>query len=145
MPALGERRRAGGQRGAASTISGGATRGSRPKTCAEGLGDQRGHVIDGDVAADLARDRRHLHGGNAARDDEVEERELGGHVEREAVPGDPVARMHADRGDLPSLGPHARVAASRVPAIPTCASATMSASSTWRRYQCRSCGAASGR
>ena len=55
----------------------------------------------------LALHRRHRHRLDAARDDEVEVAKIGRHVEREAVPGDPVARVHADRRDLAAARPDA--------------------------------------
>src|SRR6185295_10186378 len=57
----------------------------------------------------LAGDRRHDHAIDAAWNDEVEPGEIGGDVEGEAMPGDPVARVHADGCDLSAARPHARV------------------------------------
>src|SRR6185295_11805351 len=57
----------------------------------------------------LAGDRRHDHAIDAAWNDEVEPGEIGGDVEGEAVPGDPVARVNADGCDLPAARPHAGV------------------------------------
>ena len=47
--------------------------------------------------------------GDAARDDVVEEREIGIDVEREPVHRAPAAQLHADRRDLAVLDPHARI------------------------------------
>src|SRR5438093_1345037 len=60
--------------------------------------------------------RCHLHTGNPARHDAPELGEVGGDVQREAVPRHPLLHVDADAGDLAPSGPHpgiARVALSR--------------------------------
>jgi len=70
-------------------------------------GDAIPNVLHRNVLdAQLATDRRHDDAVNSARDDEIEIGEVGRDVEGEPVPGDPVARVHADRGDLLAAGPH---------------------------------------
>src|SRR2546423_2664600 len=61
------------------------------------------------VESHFARDRRHYDAIDAARDYEVEEGEIGGDVEREAVPRHPVARMNPNRGDLFPASPDAGI------------------------------------
>src|SRR5277367_1911839 len=66
------------------------------------------HFADGSHAASV----------DSARHDRIEVAEVGGYVEREAVPSDPAAKADADRRNLARADPHTghRVAASRVDA-----------------------------
>ena len=67
-----------------------------------------------------------------AWDHHVEVAEIRRHIEREAVPRDPVARVHADRGDLAAAAVQTPVKpAFRSAGIPNAASASMSAASSW--------------
>src|SRR5882762_9687585 len=56
----------------------------------------------------LLQHRRHLHAGDAARNDPCKIREIIGHVEREPVPRDPLLHVDADARDLPASRPDAR-------------------------------------
>jgi hypothetical protein len=72
--------------------------------------DSLGYIMCRDFFhAELTGDRSHDDAVDAARYDQVEIRKLGRDVEREAVPGDPIARVHSDRRDLLAASPHARV------------------------------------
>jgi hypothetical protein len=58
--------------------------------------------------APLVCDGRHLDARDAARHDQVEVREFGGHVQGESVPRYPLFHVNADAGDLAALRPHTR-------------------------------------
>src|SRR5690606_15534900 len=69
-----------------------------------GVGEQLGA---GRTLAEFARKRGHRDVGDPAGHYQVEVRQVGGHVEGEAVPGDPVFGVHSDGRQLPSTGPDA--------------------------------------
>src|SRR5204863_7976133 len=72
--------------------------------------DTFAHVRNGHCRVrQLGVHRRHAHRGNAARHDEVEVTKIGRDVERKAVPGDPIARVNADRRNLAVVDPDAGV------------------------------------
>ena len=58
--------------------------------------------------AQFLRDRRDFHLTDAARHHVGESRQVIVHIERHAVPRDPVTRVDANRCQFPSLAPHAR-------------------------------------
>src|SRR2546426_5465915 len=49
----------------------------------------------------LPFDRRHLHSGNSTRHDALELREVGGHVQRKPMPGDPRSEEHTSELQSP--------------------------------------------
>ena len=77
--------------------------------------------------------------GDAARHDQLEVIEVGGHVEREAVARNPARDAHADRTQLIGADPRARQALrSGPPGRPKSAAARIMTSSRSRTYLCTS-------
>ena len=76
------------------------------KRCAHALAEA-GEVVGGT----LLRDRGHRDRRQPAGDHPRERRQVVGDVDREAVRGHPAREVHADRGDLAVLDPHAGVVA----------------------------------
>src|SRR5690606_33248302 len=59
----------------------------------------------GGPVAELARKRGHAYVSDSARHDKVEVGEVGAHIEREAVPGDPALGVDANGRQLAPAGP----------------------------------------
>src|SRR5688500_8160729 len=80
----------------------------------EHFGKRTDHAVSdhlqGQGLARLALDGRHADARDTAGYHELEPGEVGRHIEREAVPGHPLARMHTDRCDLAASRPDAGLA-----------------------------------
>src|ERR1700683_300136 len=84
----------------------------------EALAHHGGELVNRHCALRLFADGSHAASLDSARHDRIEVAEVGGYVQREAVPCDPTAKADADRRNLARAAPHAspRLAARRVDA-----------------------------
>src|SRR5207249_1809807 len=72
----------------------------RPECRHDGGPGFRPERVPSVAGAALACHAGHAYAGDAARDNEVEEREVGAHIEREAMHRDPLLHVNADARDL---------------------------------------------